>query len=154
VPAGRAVRVAAERPAPRGKSLGLIAPLVFFAVITVLRREPLTLLLAYTFTTVSMGLLALTYLGGRWTRYSLFDYGEKALQFVASLIFRPLRLVRDLRKERAESGLAQRKLPVGPVVRGLVIAVPVVFLFGSLLSSADLVFNQKINEFIQDHLKF
>ena len=137
---------------PASKSLWLIAPVVFFAVITFLRQEPLTLWLAYLFTAASMGLLALTYLGGRWPQYSLLDYGDKALHFAAGLFARPLDFLLQLSRDRAESGVQKRRLPVAPVVRGLAIAIPVVFIFGSLLSSADLVFNQKINDIIQDHL--
>ncbi len=137
---------------PAFKSLWLIAPVIFFAVITFLRREPLTLTLAIGFAAASMALLAVTYLGGRWPQYSLIDYADKFLQLIGSVFGRPLDFFLQVRREQAESSKPGLKLPVAPVVRGLAIAIPVVFIFASLLSSADLVFNQKINDFIKDNL--
>ena len=64
----------AEGYRPARNSLWLLFPFAFFVVITFLRQEPLTIFLAYTFTVFSVGLLANTYLGGRW-----FQYGSNRL---------------------------------------------------------------------------
>jgi len=133
---------------PALQSLWLFAPCVFFAIITFVRREPLTLALAYTFTLFAMGLLAVTYRGGRWVQYGLSDYFNKFLQLSTGIFYRPILFLSQLRKERSELGETRMRLPVWPIVRGLLIALPVVVCFGSLLASADLVFNQKILDFI------
>lgn len=59
---------------PSFKSLWLVVPFVFFATITFVRQEPLTRVLSIIGALVCLGLLTVTYLGGNWTRYSLFDY--------------------------------------------------------------------------------
>jgi hypothetical protein len=134
-----------QKPSP--KSFWLILPLGFFALMTFARREPVTLFLAYTFTLIPMGILAVSYLGGRWTQYTLIDYLYKFLQLTDSMLTRPVSFFSDMRKEKTESGEVKTGLPILPVLRGLLIALPVVLCFASLLASADLVFNQKLTEF-------
>ena len=132
---------------PALRSLGLIVPFAFFAVMTFDRQEPLTLFLAYTFTLVSMGILAVTYLGGRWVQYGLPDYAVKAMLLIGSMFAAPIQFFFQVRKEQAEQAETKRKLPVWPIVRGLLIALPIVACFATLLASADVVFGQKISDF-------
>ena len=127
---------------PASKSLWLIIPFAFFATITFMRQEPLTLFLAFTFSIISLGLLTVTYLGGRWTRYSLFDYFNKFWLLIGSIILRPYGYFKQTPIDMA----GVRRLPIKPVVRGLMIAVPVVVFFAVLLAAGDLVFRQKIND--------
>jgi len=127
---------------PALKSLWLIIPFAFFATITFMRQEPLTFFLAFTFSVLSLGLLTVTYQGGRWTRYSLFDYFNKFLLLIGSIILRPYGYFKQNRIDMA----GVRRLPIKPVVRGLMIAVPVVVFFAVLLAAGDLVFRQKIND--------
>jgi hypothetical protein len=132
---------------PALKSLWLITPIVFFAVITFMRQEPLTLFLAYTLTLFSMGILAVTYLGGRWMEYSLLDLFYKFFTLLASLLSRAVIFFSQVRKEQAEQGETKLKLPILPVLRGLAIALPIVVCFTILLASGDLVFGQKLSDF-------
>ena len=128
-------------------SLWLLIPFVFFAAITAIRQEPLTLFLAYTFTLVSMGLLAVTYLGGRWPQYNLLDYSKKFYQLSASILLSPIPLYQQMRVERDGIQKSIKGFPIKPVLRGLLIAIPIVLVFAFLLASADIVFNQKIIDF-------
>lgn len=137
---------------PARKSLPLLAPFAFFAVISFIRQEPLTLVIAHVFTIVPMSLLAFTYLGGRWPQYGLLDYVDKTFQLVGSLVARPLIFFFQVRKEQVERNEVKRMVPLKPVVRGLAIALPVVILFTSLLSSADMVFSRKLTVFYYQHL--
>ncbi len=59
---------------PSLKALLLLVPILFFAVMTFVRQEPLSIFVAFGFTVALMGVLASTYLGGRWIWYSLSDY--------------------------------------------------------------------------------
>src|SRR5689334_12996721 len=59
---------------PNRTSLILLPLFGFFAAVTFIRAEPLTVFLAYTFTLLSMTLLAVSYLGGRWVQYTVADY--------------------------------------------------------------------------------
>lgn len=133
---------------PNGKSLILIPLFGFFAAVTFIRAEPMTMFLAYTFTLLTMTLLAVTYLGGRWITYTLADYLGKSLQLVGSMIGRPITFMTEFRKEQAEAGLQSSKRNIWPVVRGIVIALPIIAIFASLLSSADVVFGQRLEDLI------
>jgi len=134
-----------HKPAPN--SLLLLIPFVFFAVITFTRQESLTIFLAYAFTLFSIGLFATSYLGGRWHLYRLYDYFSKFLSLFGDMMARPVNFIRRTQKTISELDSDRKRLPIAGVVRGLLIALPIVLCFGSLLASADVVFNQKLNDF-------
>ena len=133
---------------PNRTSLILLPILGFFAAVTFIRAEPMTMFLAYTFTLLMMTLLAVTYLGGRWMQYSFVDYLNKFLQLVGSMIARPISFMTSVRKEQAEAGIQPPKRNIWPVVRGIVIALPIIAIFASLLASADVVFGQRLEGLI------
>jgi hypothetical protein len=133
---------------PNRLSLVLLPLFVFFAAVTFIRAEPMTTFLAYTFTLLVMALLAVTYLGGRWMQYTLADYLGKSLQLFGSMITRPITFMTEVRKEQLEAGIQPSKTNIWPVVRGIMIALPVVTIFASLLSSADVVFGQRLEDLI------
>jgi hypothetical protein len=134
---------------PHPLTLYLIPPFGFFAVVTFLRAEPMTTFLAYTITLLLMTLLSVSYLGGRWMRYSILDYIGRAVGLIGSLVARPVIFGADARKARVEAGLPPPKFNLWPVARGLLIALPVVAVFASLLASADVIFEQRLDEFIE-----
>ena len=124
---------------PHPKSLWLLIPFFFFTVMTFLRREQLTVFLSYTFASFSLGVMASTYQGGRWIEYVLPDYLYKFLVLVIGVLQRPAELFFYNKKSKGEQ--AKSSL-VWSILRGLVLATPVVLCFGSLLASADLVFDK------------
>ncbi len=133
---------------PASKALWLLLPFGFFVVVTFVRQEPLTIFLAYTFALLSMGLLASTYLGGRWFQYGLLDYLGKFFRLIAGTLYLPVEFLVQARKDRAQRGKNGKKFPFWAVLRGLVIAVPIVACFAILLASADLVFRQKLGDLL------
>ncbi len=135
------------RPAPR--SLWLLLPLAFFAAITFLRREPLTTFLGFALTLFSLSLFAITYLGGRWPHYAVFDYFGRYLGLAGSMLERPLAFTQEVRRSRAESGASRPAGRVWPVLRGLLIALPIVAVFASLLASADAIFGQNLQRLME-----
>lgn len=132
---------------PASKSLWLLLPFGFFVVMTFLRREPLSAFLAYTFTLVPLGMLVNTYLGGRWMQYSMADYVNGLVKIFASLFTRPLKYFVLVREERAKQGMAAKGIPFLAILRGLLIALPILVIFGSLLASADLIFARRLADF-------
>jgi hypothetical protein len=129
---------------PRPASLILILPFGFFAAVTFIRAEPMTTFLAVVFTLLAMSLLAMSYLGGRWYLYTLADYLAKFLLLFGSMMARPIMFMNDARKEQKEAGIQPARYNFMPIVRGIVIALPVVAIFAALLSSADVVFGQQL----------
>jgi hypothetical protein len=133
---------------PNRANLILLALFVFFSAVTFIRAEPLTVFLAFTFTMLSMTLLAVSYLGGRWTQYTIADYVTRMLLLIASIIGRPITFGAEAKKAQAEGEVRPSKYNLWPVVRGLTIALPVVAIFAALLSSADVVFGQRMDDFV------
>lgn len=128
----------------------LLMPLFgFFAAVTFIRSEPMTTFLAYTFTMFTLTLFTVTYLGGRWMKYTFADFVSKAFSLVGSMLVRPIGFTADSRKAQAEAGIQPSKYNFMPILRGLVIALPVVMIFASLLASADVVFNQRLEDFVE-----
>lgn len=140
------LRADGHRPA---RNAVLLLPLIaVFAVITFLRREPMTTFLSAAMILFLMGVFAMTFLKGRWPNYSLLDYLNGFLRLAGSVIARPLGFSSEVKREQAE-GEERRASRVWPVVRGILIALPIVAIFASLLASADVVFNQRLDDFIE-----
>jgi hypothetical protein len=137
---------------PARWTLALVPLILFFAAFAFIRLEPLTGILAHAWTLFLMAGLAVTYRGGRWMQYSLADYFSRGFDLLASVIARPLTFAGESRRLKREAGNGQpQKAPsaVWPLVRGLLIAVPVVVFFASLLSAADMVFAQRMQDFVK-----
>ncbi|HTX89667.1 MAG TPA: DUF4173 domain-containing protein [Anaerolineales bacterium] len=140
---------------PSWKSLLVLLPILFFAAMTFIRLEPMSMFLSGAFTLGLMGVLAVTFLGGRWAWYSLSDYVANFARLAGSLFARPLIFLVESRKQvqaagqAGESGGAARARwkRVWAILRGILIAVPVVAIFAALLSSADVVFAQRLHDF-------
>ena len=128
---------------PNIKSLWLVVPFVFFATLTFVRQEPLTRVLSILGALVSLGLLTVTYLGGHWTRYSLVDYFKKFASLIAGVITLPITYFRETRVDTSWI----RRFPLKPLVRGVLIAVPVLVFFTVLLATGDLIFQQGLKKF-------
>jgi len=116
-------------------NLGLIGPMMFFAgAVAVLESPVLTALNVLA----ALGLLLLltdAYSGGPVWDYALPRYVTSMLKALGGWFSRPPAVVAttvDFRSVRAWA--APR---AGPVARGLLLALPVLLLFGGLLSAAD-----------------
>lgn len=138
----------ANNKKPSRKSLLILIPLVLFNLVSFFRKESLTLFLAYTFSLFLIGVFTTTYVGGRWMQYSLPDYIQKFVYLVKSILLGPAAFHKQMRNERAEQEGTKRKFPIVPILRGILIALPIVACFASLLASADMVFSNKLADFM------
>ena len=142
---------------PAWRSLLLLVPILFFAFMTLVRQEPLSMFLGFALTLGLMGLLAVSFLGGRWPWYSLSDYVATFARLVGSMLARPILFLNENRKlasaaERAQGDAIRSQAGwkrFWAVLRGVLIAVPILAVFAALLSSADLVFAQRLNDFVR-----
>ena len=140
---------------PAWKSLLLLIPILFFAVLTFIRQEPLSLGLSFVSTIGLMSLLAASFLGGKWPSYNLTDYIVQFFSLVGSLIARPLIFLSETKRSNAAAegaASAPTRSRSGwkrfwAILRGVLIALPVLAIFSGLLASADLVFAQRLNDF-------
>ena len=134
---------------PNRTSLMLLPLFGFFVAVTLIRAESMTSFLAYTFTLLMMTLLAVSYLGGRWYLYTMVDYIGKFMQLAGSMLVKPIGFTNDIRKAQVDAGVQPAKRNIWPVVRGIVIALPIIAIFASLLASADAIFSQRLTDLIE-----
>ena len=146
------LRMEGHRPA---RSVWSLFPLVaFLAAITFIRQEPMTVFLSIVLTLSLMGVMAISFLGGRWPLYSVLDYLSGFFRLLGSLIARPITFNTEVKREQSEAIERGERARVRDasgfwsVVRGILIALPVVAIFTALLASADMVFSQRLDEFI------
>src|SRR5215213_9495570 len=133
----------------RGSSL-LLLPIALLAIMTFLRLEPMTVFLSISMVLFLMGVFALTYLSGEWIRYSLLDYLFGYLRLAGSVIARPIGFAAQNRRPPSGQSTQGEKASarVWPYVRGIIIALPVIAIFASLLSAADPIFANRLEGLI------
>jgi hypothetical protein len=134
------------RLAPRSSLL--LLPIAFLSAVAFIRQEPMTTFLSVAMTLFLMGVFAITYLGGQWVKFDLFDYLLGYLRLFGSMLVRPLGFSAEVRKDQPSPG-GKRSSRVWPVIRGIVIALPVIAVFASLLSAADPIFKERYDAFIK-----
>lgn len=134
------------RLAPRSSLL--LVPIAFLTAQTFFRLEPMTVFLSVVTTVFLMGVFAMTYLGGRWMHYALLDYLFGYFRLLGSMLARPLGFAADLKRDQPEAS-PKRKSQFWPILRGVVIALPVVAIFASILASADAVFAKRLDDFLE-----
>ena len=125
----------------------LLLPIAFLAFMTFIRLEPMTVFLSVAMILFLMGVFAITYHGGRWLHYALLDYIFGYFRLFASMIARPLGFVAEVRREQPSLS-EKRNSNVWSILRGIVIALPVIAIFASLLSSADPIFAKRFEDLI------
>jgi len=131
---------------PARASLWLLLPLLFFAVVSAFRLEPLTVLVSRALVLLLSALLAVTFLGGHWLDYSFSDFVAK----LVSLVPNGLGLLRDTTpadRNAKEKSFSIRSL--APVFRGLLFALPILWFLSILLSSADPYFSRWLTDLFQ-----
>jgi hypothetical protein len=139
------LRMDGLRLAPRSSLL--LVPIALLTAMTFVRLEPLTMFLSVCMALFLMGLFSLTYLSGRWTRYRVVDYILGYLRLLGSVIARPLGFISENRPTQPSSE-GKRGQMLWPVLRGIVIALPVLAIFAYLLSEADPIFARRLGDLI------
>ncbi|MBK9926235.1 MAG: DUF4173 domain-containing protein [Anaerolineales bacterium] len=133
---------------PAKNSVWLLVPLLFFSVFTIIRQEPLTVFLGFTFALFSVGLFATSYMGGHWTQYGFGNYINKFFLLIGDVLTGLLLYAPRARKVQIESVTGQKSFTIWALLRGLAIALPIVACFGSLLAAGDVVFERKLDDLL------
>lgn len=120
------------------RNLWLILPLLFFSGMVFVRANGFLTLLNVCAVLALMGLIVYFYSMGRPVRLPLFGYAAALLFTGANMLVRAAPVIRaGVNPEIIRQVGARRLLPI---LRGLLLALPVLSLFTCLLASADLVF--------------
>ncbi len=131
---------------PKKINLWLLIPILFFSAMTVLRREPLTAFLGYLFTFFSVILLAVSFLNGLWPSFGFADYFANFFNLLGGMLTLPWQERGTM--DAPEDG--KKKKSLAPILRGLALSLPVWLVFIAMLSSADLIFAQRLNAFLKN----
>lgn len=138
-----------ENQSPSRRAWWLLLPIALFAIGTFIRREPFTTFINYLLTLVLMGILAHTLRGGRWLSYSLSDYIAAFFYLALAAFTKPVvifpRKHNPTEEENKRPSIWRRALPF---LRGVLIAIPILGLLASLLSSADPIFASYLENFL------
>jgi len=119
-------------------NLWLLAPLIFFAGMVFVRANPFVTFLNVVASLALLGLIAHFYAAGHLQRLGLIGYLIVLLRTAGNALVRPAPLVSASMDLKAVRRRGSRNLL--PVIRGLLLALPVLVIFTLLLASADLVF--------------
>ena len=124
-----------------------LVPISFFAVLSFVHAEPFTAFLNRALVLVLMGIWAARFSSGNWKRLGLIDYLIYALRIIWAMISVPwLRAEKTgLFAENAEN----QKGRFRPILRGILLAIPVLFLFSLLFASADMAFAEEMESILQ-----
>src|SRR5258708_20600988 len=137
---------------PARRAVWLLPLIIFFLGSTFMRAEPMTVFLSILLTLFLLGVLANTFLGGRWTAYGMSDYFSGFFNLIGSMIARPLIFNAEVKRDQSERGNLPRKIDPWPAVRGFLIALPILAIFAALLASADEIFLLQLTDFLHRFL--
>ena len=141
-----------EQKMPSRRSLWLLFPILLFAAGTFFRREPMTTFTNYLLVLLVMAIFAQTFVGGRWLNYSLSDFAAGIFWLSIGTLAKPITVfwgtkpaLDDPTAPASPPSFWRRSLPV---LRGLLLAIPVLAVFAALLSAADPIFSGYIEDFV------
>lgn len=135
-------------------SLLLLIPIAFFAFMTFIRVEPFTTLMNILLTLACLILFAVTLLNGKWHKFEFQDYITHIFHFLAISLAGGILFLTKSKKETPVPAIVedetinvQKERPIkhaAPYIRGVLLAIPILALFATLLAQADPIFNDWI----------
>ena len=122
----------------------LLIPLVFFSTMVFIRTSTLLTFFNVCISLVLLLLIAKTVYGNKVNNFLMKDY--------IKIIFLPLKFIFPLLRTLSElfslHKVNKKQKTLSHIVRGIVMAVPVIFIFVLLFSSADLIFQKYVSDLI------
>ena len=136
-------------------SLFLALPVAYLTVMIAVRLEPFARAYSLLGALALLMLMGRSFLGGRWYRYGFVDYIWAMIETGLNALFQPIIISASRAGTGAEigdhpEGETAAKKPARdwrralPVLRGLLLATPVVLFFATLLAQADPIFNDQM----------
>jgi hypothetical protein len=130
------------------RSYLLLTPILLGATMTIIQRAGSTTFFNILLTLSALAFFALTLLNGQWMRYRIRDVVLGLLLLIQSSLIDPVRAFIQYKQSQSQSP-AQEKYAawnkIRPFLLGLLIAIPLLLIFGALLASADLIFRERLS---------
>jgi cytochrome b561 len=128
----------------------VVALAILAGAVPFLRREPFTLFVACLLAFCLLCLLAFSFRNGYWVFYRIWDYLVATLRLIGEWFTGGLRLKRSPVAESDGAKPAGKKgtNTVLLVLLGILLALPILGVFGALLSAADPIFGARLADFL------
>ena len=122
----------------------LVIPILFLSAMAVIRLEPLTVFLSVVGTWMLFALWVRVFRSGRLIDFGWLDFAVALIAPPLEALFRPWSTMTEAwRRAAGERGGRSRGWAI---LRGLLLALPVLAIFTALLAAADLVFGDLVEE--------
>jgi len=132
---------------PSRAELLVIAPILFLSLMSAFRREPLTVTLDVVGVLLFFGLWVRTFRAGRLFDFGWIDLGVGVVWTPVEAVLRPWgTLSAAWHKVVGEGGGRGRGWAI---IRGLLLAIPVVAIFLALLGAADMIFGDAVQRLLE-----
>ncbi|MGB1250488.1 MAG: DUF4153 domain-containing protein [Candidatus Promineifilaceae bacterium] len=125
------------------RGLWLLIPIAAFGVMAFVRANEFLTFLNISGVVLLLMLYAYYFSAENIITQSILSYLIVPLKMMTVPWFTSLRVLAEARQTAPEND-SENKLPIVPIVRGLLLALPILFVFTLLLISADIVFAQRI----------
>jgi Domain of unknown function (DUF4173) len=131
---------------PAGKNWILVIAALAMASVATIRSEPMTVAVAFALSIAAVFVLAFSYRQGNWVYYRLRDYLLSGLRLLGAMIVHPVKFTSASGADPAvgEGPSPKKTHYVAPVLRGILIAIPIVGVLAALLASADPIFSNEL----------
>lgn len=132
------------------RSYILMGAVFLLSVFVFIRLEPFTQVASFLLGMALILLLSATFLDGHWLYYRIVDYIVAAFNVIVAAFARPIDLSKQQEGED-QAGFSWKKAPgrVIPVLRGLLLALPVLLVLGGLLVAADPIFSDWVENWLE-----
>jgi len=127
------------------RSYLLAVPISLTAILTYFRLEPYTLMALVVFSLVGLVYLAISLLNGQWMVYRLREVIVQGLRLIGSaFIGLPAALIQSSHHEENVNMEKKPKSNGLAILRGILIAIPLLIIFALLFAQADPIFSERL----------
>lgn len=127
----------------------LLIPLVFFSTMVFIHTSPLLTFLNISISLILLLLIAITVYGYKIRNFLIRDY--------IKIVFLPFKFILPLFHSLSElfslHKVSKEQKTLSHVIKGIVMAIPVLFIFVLLFSSADLIFQKYVSDLISINIQ-
>lgn len=138
------------RPARQNIYLGLV--IAGLSILPFIRKEPFTIVSGILLTLLALMIWAVTMRNGYWMQYTLWDFIRAIVVLAFASVVNPFRQFAQLNEPTSTAESSHAKWEGWAVLRGILLALPIIGVFSLLLASADLVFAERL-QFVLDALR-
>lgn len=145
-----------EKIRPHWLSYVLASATIALSSASFLRMEPFTQVISALASLALLMLLTITFRNGHWPYFRLLDYVMQALKWLLIIFSRPWPVIfqgqkKNNQEENSDNAeiKPQNKRALWPILRGLLLSIPILLVLASLLAGADPIFEKGLNDFFK-----